>query len=535
MSVGATEADTAAQRPNQQARQARLYPTRLMPSHTPGRLRWMSSICVLAIVVLLAVTWSFVSWAQDSVTLIGSEAGPRASSSAELYHSLAEMDNQVARVVLIDSTSGANGVEQGGVEENGQATADDDATRAEALSVYEERRTEANRAALETSSLTGGDDEAVATMGEILDGVGHYERLAAEVLLLSAESNGDEAVSAEVRELYAEATDHMREEVLPKAYNLSLESTSIIRAANEEGDATLRQGQLLVALTGVVVIATLVILQFYVRSKFRRRLSPALLAASVVVAVVAAGTVNSLAAVSADLRTATDDGLDSEVRLAQARAISAATSGDQTRYLIDGARADTYEQTYLETSQSVLFVPGDNVDTFAEAAEVAVAEYRGESHDTALFDEILEEQPDGMLGLLGEHASTQRLTAEQQDGVENVLEAYLQVRQADLEMRDSSTLLDAAELRLDEGDDGLAGAHSAYEAALTELIEIHNETFVDAVDSANSELSLSNLLLPVGAVLAAALVVFGVRPRIVEYTQNRRETERDGVRDAGHG
>ncbi|QVQ52015.1 hypothetical protein J4H86_25325 [Spiractinospora alimapuensis] len=525
MSVGATEADRAAQRAYQQARQARLYPTRLLPSHTPGRLRWMSGISVVAVAVLLAVAWSFVSWAQDSVTLIGSEAGPRASSSAELYHALAEMDNQVARVVLIDSTSGVNGADQNGVEDDGQATGDADADRSEALDLYEERRTEANRAALETSSLTAGDDEAVATMGEILDGVGHYERLAAEVLLLSAESNGDETVSAEVRELYAEATDHMREEVLPKAYNLSLESTSIIRAATEEGDATLQRGQLLVALTGVVVIATLVILQLYVRAKFRRRLSPALLAASVVVAVMAVGTLNSLAVVSSDLRSATDDGLDSEVRLAQARAISAATNGDQTRYLIDSARADTYEQTYLEASQSVLFVPGDSVDTFAEAAEAAVAEYRGESHDTALFDEIVEQQPDGMLGLLGEHASTQELTEEQRDGVESVLEAYLQVRQADLEMRDSSTLLDAAELRLDESDDGLAGAQLAYEAELTELIEVHNETFVEAVDSANSELGSSNVILPVGAVLAAALVVFGVRPRIVEYTQNRRETE----------
>jgi hypothetical protein len=71
------------------------------PRTTPARLRVrMLSVVALA-VALLAATSLLMARMQEQVRVIGSDAAPQASTAADLYFALSDLDAQVARLVLI--------------------------------------------------------------------------------------------------------------------------------------------------------------------------------------------------------------------------------------------------------------------------------------------------------------------------------------------------------------------------------------------------------------------------------------------------
>ncbi|MFJ2033523.1 hypothetical protein [Streptosporangium sp. NPDC087985] len=444
----------------------------------PGRIRAGAGAAVLAVGLLAALMGVALGHAGDGLQAIGHTAGPQVVATADLYFALSDMDAQVATVLLAGGESGPG--------------------RQAALDRYDQRRAQADSAVLQAADLARGDPTEQMTVRAVLDGLGRYERLASRALLLDEQSrHAAGPPSQPALDVYRQATDLMRLDLLPKAYNLTLDSGTVVRHAYAAESSAVQAGRWWVTLGGALALTVLVALQVFLARRFRRAINPALLAATVVVGVLTIAGVLLLQRVSDELRTAKKDGFDSVLVLSRARAIGNSLHGDESRYLLDPQRADTYEQVYLDKSQSVFYVPGGNLDKYYAAVDNSVAAFPGKAD---------------FLGFYGSEADRVTLPG-QREALGKVLTLYQQFQHADRQMRQSATTGKNG----DAVRQAMGASFEAYDGALVDLTALHRLAFDDAVVAGDRALGSWNLLLPGAALAAALLILVGVRPRLAEY------------------
>ncbi|UBU15841.1 hypothetical protein [Nonomuraea gerenzanensis] len=434
----------------------------------PGRIRIISGVTVASLALLFAALAVGTSSAREGLRVIGRDAGPQVVATAGLYLALSDMDAQVANVLVM----GESAAEQ----------------RRAALERYDERRAQANRTLLQAFELSGDNAAERSTVQSVLDGLGRYERLAGRALLLNEQSrHAPGPPPEEVVRTYRQATDLMRMVLLPQAYNLTLESGTIVRATYDAKTVVGPLMRVAVVLAGLVALGCLLWLQLFLARRFRRVFGPALLVATVTTAAALFFGTSVLAQDEADLRTAKSAGFDSVLTLAKARAISNSMQGDQSRYLLDKGRADTYEHTFLDRSLAVMYTDAGNLREY----HTAVA---GSST--------------GYLGLLGPE-----LVGRQG---EEVARAYRSFQEADRAFRDlaaSGRTGEAVAARLGP----VMTAFDAYDRELTELAGTHQQVFERSIRSGEGALDNLWRLLPFAIGAIGVLMVAGVWPRLKEY------------------
>ena len=454
------------------ALRSRSSPTLLLP---PA----VAALLVLA--VLFAVTSAAVGDARTGLQVIGHGSGPQAASTADLYFALTDMDARVADVLLMGSET-ALGIGQ-----------------KQALARYQQDRARADSAALQADELVGADPSDRRTVQAVLDGLGEYERLAEQAMVL--DDQADHAPGpppAAVLSIYRQATDLMRTELLPKAYNLTLDAGSVVRHAYLDQRNAVVAGEVQVIAVGVLLIAILVALQIVLAVRFRRLVNVPLLLATIGLVVLVAASGSLLANEAAQLDVAKADGFDAVLTLSRARAISNAATADESRYLLDPGRADISTQTYLDKSQSVLYVSAGSIGQYDTAIVPAAAAYRKGTV--------------GFLGFLG----TEARGGTRPDLLAATLDDYVQVQRDDQRMRAlaASDQLQAA-IALRTG--ASLTDFDRYDAALSSLIGVHQGTFAGAVSAGDRALGGWDAVLPAAVLLVAALIIAGMVPRLWEY------------------
>ncbi|MEV4163743.1 hypothetical protein [Nonomuraea dietziae] len=439
----------------------------------PGRIKAISSVTVAALGLLFATLAYGTAAAREGLRVIGHDAGPQVVATAGLYLGLSDMDAQVATALLLGDR------------------------RQDALARYEKRRAEVGSALLQAHTLAGSDAAERRTISSVLEGLGRYERLASEALLLSAlpaagspgpasPSGGAVPVSTtpvtiapDDRALasYRQATDLMTRELLPQAYNLTLESGTIVRHAYEEGHSTVVAVRLVALLCGALALGCLIWLQIYLARSFRRVFGLALLGATVATAACGIAGAVIMEREAASLATAKRDGFDSVLTLARARAISNSLHADQSRYLLDRVRADTYQHTFFDKSQSLVYLPAKNLSDYQRA--------------------VASLKSDRFLGML--------------EG-RDVAAAWRRFQEADRSLRAESGASATSALT-----GPVRSAFDAYDATLVRLAEQHQAAFARAIAAGEGGLSGLWTLIPAGLVVITGGVLAGVWPRLKEY------------------
>ncbi|QFG27143.1 hypothetical protein F7P10_18580 [Actinomadura sp. WMMB 499] len=460
----------------------------------PGRLRAQLALVLLAQAGLLAVLALAFDDARDAVRMIGHEEGPQVVATGTLYFALSDMDAQVSNVLLIG------------------AEHDLGVGRAESLRIYERRRAEADAAAVQAAQLAGGDPALRRTVQDVLDGLGRYERLVGRALQLSEQAGHPPGeLPPDVIDAYRQATDLMKLEILPKAYNITLDSGERVRHSYETERSAVLSGRAWLLLLGAVSLALLLVLQVYLARTFRRLLNPALVLATLgTVALTAVGAA-LLTANAGHIERAKEDGFDSILALSRARAVSHNAFADESRYLLDPGRADTYDQVYLDKSLSVVYPDMGgrplNLENYHAALEDALASYEpGAGRDVPF------------LGFLGDEARTDGRGREDA-ALRRALAAYLEVQRADAEIRRRAADDDRAaaiDLRMDRSA-GALHDFAAYDAALNELAGVHQDAFDGAIEAADGGLRGWTAVPAVAVAAVALLAVAGVRPRLAEF------------------
>lgn len=468
---------------------------------TPARLWLLTVASVITVAGLSVSAGSTLEQAGEGVEVLGEDAGPQAMATTELYLALADMDAQMADVLLMGTDH-----ELG----SGREAAEDQ---------YEESRVRANRALLQAASLTESDNIEERNVRAVLDGLGEYERTVGEALLLNDEA---EAPSGEVDEValkrYREGSQRMHTDLMPKAFNLGLDSSAIVRANHEDGQDAVTLGLLRVGGTGALTIGVLVGFQLYLRRRFRRRLNAPLIAATAVTVALTVGVVLTLDTAIGDQSRAKEEGLDAAMALSRAGAVATDMQADQSRYLLDLELADNHQQIYLERAQTVLFRPAGNLEEYYEQVTEVVRAHPDLPGEGEQPDEDGEDTDPGTLGYLGEDARDSLLPAER-GSLGEVLATYETLQVEDRRMRELSEDGDrsgAIDARMDIAHHE-EGAFTNYTDALDHLIDLHEAQFDADIVAGERSLSVWTWLLPTATLLVLVLLAAGVRPRLAEY------------------
>ncbi len=451
-------------------------------SAIPGRIRVISGITVAALALLFAALAITTASARSGLDVTGRTAGPQVVATADLYFALSDMDGQVATALLLSGEYGEQ--------------------RRKALQRYDQRRGEAGRALLQASELAGDDVAGRQTIQDVLDGLGRYERLASQALLLGGQARYAPGPPPQrVLAMYRQATDLMRTQLLPQAYNLTLESSTIVRRSSDDTLSSLSAGGSVVVISSVLALGCLLWLQVFLARRFRRVLSPSLLVATAIAGIYAFAGLTVLDREADALLSAKRDGFDSVLTLARARAISNSMHADQTRYLLDPGRADTYESVYLDKAQSVLYAEAANVNVYhAKVAEAVHAYPRGTP----------------TLGFLGTELSRQSPRGQPDSIVLGALANYNGLQQGDRRLRELTAVArDGEAVAYMLGT--LRDEFSRYDATLVMLSDRSRTVFDRAVGNGEAALAGLFFLLPVAMISTAVLIVAGVLPRLNEY------------------
>src|SRR6266498_1422651 len=193
----------------------------------PGRRHvtavWIRVFAAVAVLVAVAVSLVLALGAgamRDGLTVIGHRTALRVTATEDLYFALADMDAQLANVLLAGDDPSLREV------------------RTFAGDTYEKDRTRAGADLQQATTVAGDDAGAQKSVRQVLDQFGDYQSLAAQTILLNdREGNDAGRPSADVLGLQRRATDVMHS-VLDTARKLTDANAALLDRSYQDSRAT---------------------------------------------------------------------------------------------------------------------------------------------------------------------------------------------------------------------------------------------------------------------------------------------------------
>ncbi|MFE3192932.1 hypothetical protein ACFXHA_28245 [Nocardia sp. NPDC059240] len=467
--------------PGPLARVRALLPTR---ADTPGWIRLLAVVAVLLTVITALVMTADARSTKRGIQVIGGHTAPTVTATEDLYFALADMDAQLADVLLAGDDSSLATV------------------RKNALSTYDQRRVQAD-GDLQQAMTIATDNAASQQIRELLDRFGQYQAAAADTIQLADIDHGAAGQpSARTLESYRAATG-MVPDLLQRAQQLADANNTVLTKAYQNSEHTTVAARIRIAVLGVLLLAVLVGLQYVMRVTLRRRVNPAVAATTVLAAALLLSGYTANAAAAHELTIAKQDAFDSLLALRQARALSYDANADESRFLLDPTHVPSYQQSYFDKSQRLVGTPANGIDDYSSSVDKVVAVTK--TGPVTVGENSFLGKEFRNLTFLGEH-----------DAALRSLVAYQAYQHDDHTLRGLAGSDLRAAIALDTG---ASNDHfAAYDKALQGTIEINQQAFDAAIARGEDNLSGWDAWLPYGAaVLFAVLVLVGVRPRLAEY------------------
>lgn len=457
---------------------------------TPARIRTHAAAVVTLACCLAALTAVLAGQLHGEFEAIGQTDAPEADATTSLYFALNDMDAQVANVLMVGGDPALA------------------ASQAKNLAIYASDRSTASLDLERATAAEAGNATAERQLTLVLDRVGQYQALAADALLMSQQvhSAGGRSSSSAVA-YYQQASDLMQTGILPTVKSLENVSSDRLNQAYQGGKTTAGTAMAWAAVLGLLLAVALIALQFHLAARFRRLLTPALAAATVLVIAFAAVTVARLDSDSGQLKVAKQEAFDSIQALSLARAVSYDANADESRYLVDPGRAAQYQQAFLSKSQQIADVGPVPLSGYDAALAADIRAYQRDNSDVRFG------------GFLGAEFRNITFLGERQAAVATLL-AFQRYERDDRTLRATAKGSLPAAVAYDTGTaPGQSDwAFNQYDAALSSLIAINSRAFTTAVTEGENGTATSYMAFAaLVGLLVAALTYAGVRPRLAEY------------------
>ncbi|CAM5259320.1 hypothetical protein SCHAM137S_05863 [Streptomyces chartreusis] len=454
----------------------------------PARLRLLRTATVLlatasAALLLVAGITALGTW--DTVA---DRDAPRTTSAAGLALALNDMDAQAANILLSSGDAGRGRL---------------GTPYRKAVGLYGDARRGIGHELRTLAVAAQGNPADEKTVESLTDGFAEYQELVGRAL----ENDGRKGGKPDALDDHREATDLLQHRLLPEARTLVSSNDDAFEAHYNAARTTLTVQFTAVVALGVLLLAVLGFLQWYLARRFRRILNPGVLAATAcaLLAVILGGQM--LSASSDQLRGARRDAFDSVVALSRARAIAYDANADESRYLLDPGRRDQYERAFLAKSQELYGIEGATLSSYDAGLATSWRAYRSDNADLRFTGEFRRELDN--ITFAGERAAAERS-----------VEAYTVYQRDDRTIR--ALVAQGKERAAVEfcisWEAGMSNAHfGAWMAALDQVTDINREHFAGSVREGRSAVS-GQLPWVCGLLLAAALLtVLGLRPRLAEF------------------
>jgi hypothetical protein len=215
-----------------------------------------------------------------------------------------------------------------------------------------------------------------------------------------------------------------------------------------------------------------------------------------------------LSAAAGQLHVAKAEAFDSIIALSQARATSDDANADESRYLVDPARAVQYQQAFENKSQQLVQLAGAGIFQYDAALAQAINAYHANSADI------------GFGGYFGVEFRNITFTGERA-AAEKTLAAYQLYERDDRHIRAlnrGGDLRAAIAFDTSYAHGNSNWAFTQYDNALVGLIAINQRAFDGAISAGQQDMNgWSNYIPAAAAALIVALVLAGVSPRLAEY------------------
>ena len=441
--------------------------SRARASTTPGRLRTLSILVALGSGLLAALGTAALIITQSTIDGIGHSTVPAIIDSQKIHESLADADRSAANAFL-----------SGGAEAPGPSQQ------------YSTDMMAANDGLEQASEANAVGPRATQELRQIMDDVMTYVGLVETARTYNRQGFplGATYLRAASRLMHQPQDGILaRVDALGtlNSENLDREGTSIWLAA-----ATLA----VFYLVAIVVFGVLLFMQGFLRTRFRRRQSPRVLAATILLISLAAGL-----AVQAfyTYRNVEDAQLQAFARLQtlwQARSLTVDANGNESLSLIARGNGGAFDEAFKAETKRLVDRP--LTDQLVDAAARGDVRFKG-----LLADEIqMATYPD------------------EQEAAVKALRAYQQFLQIDAVVRDqAATNYDGAvSLTLGHGPGQLGAAFADLDSWLNQAITIDQAKYNEAIAAGRP-----NLVMDAGVLLCASgialLVFWGLAPRIAEY------------------
>jgi hypothetical protein len=458
---------------------------------TPRRVRALTAAALAALLLFAGVGYTVLSGARNSVDAIGHHAAPQAERASDLYFALSDLDAQAANLLLV------------GADEA------DFAKRKAVMDAYDQRRAQAD-ADLEqaTEALSGDPAGRKAVQGE-LDALGQYEALVARSDLQESTAKSlPGKPAADALYSYQQATDLLRSQLLPDADQVANANAATVESSYTSQRGDLGSGWWWLLVTGLLALVLLAALQRTLTVRYRRLISPPLIAA-LLLAVIGLGYGLSLASGTSDrLHTAKVDAYDSVIALSRAKAVAYDSNADESRWLSDPSRAATYSQAFFDKSQQIVQLDHTDQAGYLAALTRAVSAHQASPSNV------------GFGGFLGDEEHNITFPGERQ-AADQVLREFQTYQQDDRQIRalqGQGRLTDAIAFDTGTAVGQSDGDFAKLSDAFDQVIAINQHAFDQAVQQSDDDLgataTIACALLLAGAL---ALTVLAVRPRLREY------------------
>ena len=457
-------------------------------AHVPARLRLLRAATILlaaALVVLLTLAGFAASGTWNTVA---DRDAPRTTSAADLELALNDMDAQAANLLLANGDAGKGRLQT---------------PYTKAVGFYGDARDEIGHDLRTLAVAAQGDRADEKTVESLTDSFAEYQELIGRALENDDHSGGRTAALAD----YRRATDLLQQQLLPQARTLVSSNNAVFNSEYTAARSMLSAQLTAVVALGVLLLAVLGLLQWYLSRRFQRTLTPLVLAATVCTLLAVLLGTQLLSATGENLRGARRDAFDSVVALSRARAIAYDANADESRYLLDPQRRDQYARSFLAKSQELYGIRGATLSTYDAQLATTWQAYQADHHDPRFTGEFRRELDN--ITFAGERAAAVK-----------TVDTYAVYQRDDRKIR---ALLAAGKEReaiefCMGWEPGTSNAHfEAWMAALDKVTAINERHFDGYVAAGHSDVTG---LLPwaLGSLLAAAaLTALGLRPRLTEF------------------
>lgn len=436
-------------------------------------LTWGASLLVLV------STISGIQGQRHAINTIGKDATPSITTAQRLKDAAAGMDAYVAKELLLPS--GQN---------------------QDALKGYNERYEKfTQRLVAAAENITYGDKERKPIETLQLE-LGNYIAKIQQARDFHERGDTNNMLVA-----YRSAAEIMDQKLLPAADALDKVNVDALNLTYNKVKFDSGKSLFFIVISGVALISVLVGLQIFLSQRTRRTFNPMLLAASAIAIAFLNYTTGAFLSASQNLRIATEDAFTSMHTLRQARALGYMANAAQSRYLLDSAFALNHEQAFFNNIAKIAQLPnGETFETVAAAVSVPnFPNYRA----------------DGFTGLLADQVKNITFAGEREATVKNLttLGTYITIDKQIRQLERSGKHAEAIALCLGNQPEQSNWAFDEFRLkANQKSFDINQAAFDKAIKQAFIEVDGFEYITPVALSAIALLTLFGLLPRLKEYT-----------------